>query len=276
MLGGSNVPDGVGDEARGMPPAAGDGDSATPALGIALGGRNPPLFTLRIELGPATGSSLALHEGDEVLLGRRHPGFGGLGGDGALSSQHARLSVQHGVVVLEDLGSTNGTWINGAQIHGPTQVRDGDRISVGRSELVLSPVGGSVVPTPASAAYAPPPPSADAMSGAEKAVRSYIRFRVLLGAVGLAVMLLVVGGWFAYETFRDKTTTVPEVAGMSSVDAASTLYPLDVIHAWEPNDQVQWGNVVRTEPAAGTEVAEDSTVRVVLSCGVPVPGQPCG
>lgn len=54
--------------------------------------------------------------------------------DGKISRRHARLLVSHGVVELEDLGSSNGTMLNGKQISRRV-VRDGDRIQVGTSEL---------------------------------------------------------------------------------------------------------------------------------------------
>lgn len=51
--------------------------------------------------------------------------------DPEISRRHARLFVQDGQFFLEDLGSTNGTFLNGERIHGPMQLRDGDQIKVG-------------------------------------------------------------------------------------------------------------------------------------------------
>jgi hypothetical protein len=49
------------------------------------------------------------------------------------SSRHARLSRQGGVVVLEDLGSTNGTYLNEELLHGPQPLHPGDTIRIGDS-----------------------------------------------------------------------------------------------------------------------------------------------
>ncbi len=49
------------------------------------------------------------------------------------STHHARLSRQGGVVVLEDLGSTNGTYLNEELLHGPQPLHRGDRIRIGDS-----------------------------------------------------------------------------------------------------------------------------------------------
>ncbi len=53
------------------------------------------------------------------------------------SSQHARLVRQGGVVVLEDLGSTNGTYLNEELLGGPTPLHEGDRVRIGDSEFTF-------------------------------------------------------------------------------------------------------------------------------------------
>jgi hypothetical protein len=51
------------------------------------------------------------------------------------SSRHARISRQGPVVVIEDLGSTNGTYLNDELLTGPQPLHDGDRIRIGDSEF---------------------------------------------------------------------------------------------------------------------------------------------
>jgi pSer/pThr/pTyr-binding forkhead associated (FHA) protein len=51
------------------------------------------------------------------------------------SSTHARLSWQGSVMVLEDLGSTNGTYLNEELVHGAQAVHTGDRVRIGDSEF---------------------------------------------------------------------------------------------------------------------------------------------
>jgi hypothetical protein len=51
------------------------------------------------------------------------------------SSRHARISRQGHVVVIEDLGSTNGTYLNDELLTGPQPLHDGDRIRIGDSEF---------------------------------------------------------------------------------------------------------------------------------------------
>jgi diguanylate cyclase (GGDEF)-like protein len=49
----------------------------------------------------------------------------------SVSRDHARIEYQENSVVLEDLGSTNGTYINDHRIQGPSDLKSGDRFQVG-------------------------------------------------------------------------------------------------------------------------------------------------
>ena len=53
------------------------------------------------------------------------------------STRHARLSRQGGVVVIEDLGSTNGTYLNEELLEGPRPLHAGDRIRIGDSTFMF-------------------------------------------------------------------------------------------------------------------------------------------
>lgn len=51
------------------------------------------------------------------------------------SSRHARISCQGHVVVIEDLGSTNGTYLNDQPLTGPQPLHQGDQIRIGDSKF---------------------------------------------------------------------------------------------------------------------------------------------
>jgi pSer/pThr/pTyr-binding forkhead associated (FHA) protein len=53
------------------------------------------------------------------------------------SSRHAKLTRQGGIVVLEDLGSTNGTYLNEEILAGPQPLHAGDRVRIGDSEFTF-------------------------------------------------------------------------------------------------------------------------------------------
>jgi len=51
------------------------------------------------------------------------------------SSRHARLIRQGAAIVIEDLGSTNGTYLNEELLSGPQPLHPGDRVRIGDSEF---------------------------------------------------------------------------------------------------------------------------------------------
>ncbi|NGO74962.1 FHA domain-containing protein [Streptomyces sp. YC504] len=77
----------------------------------------PGPFPLRIGRDPANGLRLS-HE--------------------TVSRSHAELVLQGGIWVLRDLGSTNGTSVNGRRVVGATVVREGDHIAFGSMRFRLS------------------------------------------------------------------------------------------------------------------------------------------
>ncbi len=51
------------------------------------------------------------------------------------STRHAMITRQGRTVVIEDLGSTNGTYLNGEPLTGPQPLHDGDQIRIGDSQF---------------------------------------------------------------------------------------------------------------------------------------------
>src|SRR5690349_16372990 len=108
--------------------------------------------------GPAEGMHLTI--GDELVLGRAQQGDGRLGDDPELSRRHARIHIDDGRVTVEDLGSANGTFVNGERIAEPRALEPGDSVRVGRTTLELP--GAPAAPAAAAAqpaAAAPSPPA---------------------------------------------------------------------------------------------------------------------
>ena len=56
---------------------------------------------------------------------------------GRVSRRHARIDVSPGAAVVHDLGSKNGTLVNGERIAAPRALRDGDRIEIGGVSLTV-------------------------------------------------------------------------------------------------------------------------------------------
>jgi hypothetical protein len=114
------------------------GRDAAPAEATSLyaasgsnGGSQPQLV---VERAPGHQSGLAYDIGDGAVMGRGDRAEIRLE-DPFASSSHARLVRQGSVVVLEDLGSTNGTYLNEELLQGPQPLHPGDRIRIGDSEF---------------------------------------------------------------------------------------------------------------------------------------------
>src|SRR5687768_17837077 len=114
------------DDATGM-------HSASSALG-GDGASGPPRLRVETAAGLRDGSAYDLSEG--ALLGRGDQADIRLE-DTFASSQHARLATQGDVMVLEDLGSTNGTYLNEEPLRGPQPLHAGDRIRIGDSTFTF-------------------------------------------------------------------------------------------------------------------------------------------
>ncbi|NMB55562.1 MAG: FHA domain-containing protein [Leptolinea sp.] len=88
--------------------------------------------------------------------------------DEKVSRRHARLYSEGDQYVVEDLGSTNGTFINGARLSGPHLLRVGEQITFGETSIVSyerinSDPNATVMSTISSAPdtmHAPPPAAA--------------------------------------------------------------------------------------------------------------------
>jgi hypothetical protein len=115
---------------RGAPSDATGMYQAASGLG-ELDGFEPRLL---VESAPGHESGVAYDLADGATLGR---------GDVEIrledpfaSSRHAQISREGLVVVIEDLGSTNGTYLNEQPLSGPQPLHVGDRIRIGDSEFL--------------------------------------------------------------------------------------------------------------------------------------------
>ena len=94
----------------------------------------------------ATDASLVTVNGGGLTPGERYDLFGGLSigrsgeadiriDDRFASSIHARLYSRGASYYVEDMGSTNGTYLNGARLDGEAELSDLDEVKIGDTEL---------------------------------------------------------------------------------------------------------------------------------------------
>ncbi len=92
--------------------------------------------TLTMLTGPTPGAIQPISaERGEFLLGRNDDLPGRIN-DRGISGEHARIYHQGGQFFVQDLDSTNGTFVNGQRIREPTRLCDSDRIQLGENTLI--------------------------------------------------------------------------------------------------------------------------------------------
>ena len=129
----------------------------------------PGHFQLVMRSGPTPGAVYPL-EGDQIMIGRDSSNGVAIN-DPEVSRRHARLTFQGGKYVIEDLGSTNGTFINGQRLSGPHVLKAGDVVALGEQIVLMYDAvnidPGATVASPRNIAPAaaplshvvPPPPA---------------------------------------------------------------------------------------------------------------------
>ncbi|CAB4566234.1 MAG: FHA domain-containing protein [Actinobacteria bacterium] len=88
--------------------------------------------------GPAAGAKVSI-EKRPITIGRASICDLTLEDD-FISSRHLRISMQSDGYVVEDLGSTNGTWVEGERLSEPVLIKPGVRIKMGRNTLTIRKV----------------------------------------------------------------------------------------------------------------------------------------
>src|SRR5512146_1390019 len=91
-------------------------------------------YWLGMQDGPNQGREIDLVEGPMVI--GRDPTADIRIESPAVSRRHARIELSAGMVSLEDLGSSNGTFVNGVKVEGKVKLKTGDRINLGRAVML--------------------------------------------------------------------------------------------------------------------------------------------
>lgn len=137
----------------------GSGASTCPACGthieadptvvfVPVSGRHPALspeeaadvsgfdgYALVVERGPRAGMTFVLHPGSTTV--GRHPDSDIFLDDVTVSRHHCRFSAGPDGLVVEDAGSTNGTYVNGERVD-THRLSPGDEVLIGRFHLIVA------------------------------------------------------------------------------------------------------------------------------------------
>jgi FHA domain-containing protein len=120
-------------EAPPIPPDATGLYSATAVGGGDIAHRSPQLV---VERAPGHEPGMIYDVDGDLVLGRGEQAEIRLD-DPFASSRHARIFEQGNIVAIEDLGSTNGTYLNEEVLQTPRPLHPGDRVRIGDSEFTF-------------------------------------------------------------------------------------------------------------------------------------------
>lgn len=109
-----------------------NGSSAAGPGTIPASGAGPEKLVV-LDAGPLQGQEFPLPA--EVTVGRAGGCAINLPDDTFVSQLHARVFRRDGAIFVEDLGSTNGTYLNGRKVTAPVTVRKGDQVQFGRTTM---------------------------------------------------------------------------------------------------------------------------------------------
>ena len=117
-------------------PASASGGAA-PAARAARGAAADGVARLKV-VEPADRRGTTYPLGDELTVGRANGCQVALPDDSYVSQLHARIFRKDNRLWLEDLGSTNGTYLNAKAVSAPVALRRGDRVQIGRTVLEVT------------------------------------------------------------------------------------------------------------------------------------------
>ncbi|MFC2023297.1 FHA domain-containing protein [Chloroflexota bacterium] len=189
------------------------------------------MISLVVSSGPQAGTEFAVDR-PSVRLGR------GSGSDFVLqdtqaSRQHAEISQQGDQYFIRDLGSTNGTFVNGQRVSGLQPLRPGDRIQIGDTNMSCEQFAMAAAPAAATdweAGLYPEGTQAQPAGGG----RSWVTWAL----AGLIVVLVAAVGVVAFLLLRGDKDEAPSVADVP-VAATTVAVVVDATDTSEAPSDVQ-------------------------------------
>ncbi len=182
---------------------------------------------LKIEQGPNTGQSWTVAK-PGITIGR-DPACDVPLQDERVSHRHARLWQEGEVWWVQDLNSTNGTWINGKRLTGPYRLQPGDQLRLGLTtfsawyeSLPASPDVGAR--RTAAAREVAQPPAAEVLDHAGSAPHGIRQYRgdivawLVDGLIGMAALLLIAGSYLPWIRI---SVNVPFVGQVTATPAGT-------------------------------------------------------
>ncbi len=218
---------------------------------------------LEVTQGPAAGDRLEV--GRELSVGRAELGAASFGRDPKLSRTHARFRrAADGGLIVEDLGSANGTFVNGERIDRPAVLAVGDTVQLGGTTLVVrgeqpthprrlpsgQPTRIRSGPQPGLEPPDGPPAHSQPPNSRRLRVLSLLGLLLIFAVAGLSVALATRGGGTSKEVLDNSTVVDPlfPVTGLNFSRQVATFKSNSTRAG--VNATINWGD--GTAPTPGT------------------------
>ena len=173
-----------------------------------------PAATLTVARGPEPGRSFTIGAAP-ATIGREAQCEIQVGGTW-VSRRHARITWTGTGYVVEDLGSTNGTYVNDEPVRAPRPLRSGDLLQLGRrveltfearvpAPVQAQPMPAGITPSPAISTGPPPPPQVPPSEPVPARQEPFLgrKSTRVWGLALLGLLLIVIIGVGAYYLFAD-------------------------------------------------------------------------
>lgn len=129
-------PEPVAEEVRSLPARSVPQQSSP----VARAHPSPPVGGIDLQLALVSSpgdaaKSRVVHIVDRAVIGRSSAADVSFPNDPAMSEEHCEMLRESGVVILRDLNSSNGTYINGVKVRTAYKLEDGDLLGIGQTQL---------------------------------------------------------------------------------------------------------------------------------------------
>ena len=177
---------------------------------------------LRLKFIDADGGEVSFETSEQVVIVGRHSSNTLVIADGRLSREHLRIEREGSAWYAEDLGSSNGTTLNGEPLRDQQRIKNGDKLSLGGLEVSVE-----IESQPAEPANQAPPvvnvPAAMPVSAAAPAsTDGSAKFFLILAPILGLVVILIAGG-FLYLSSKKKAETDANEISFSTPETSNTL-----------------------------------------------------
>lgn len=178
-------------------------------------------FIIRFIAGPLHDRTFEIGDGEAKTIGKGDTSDIKINDDVMVSRTHARISLERGLLWIEDLGSRNGTYINNKRIEKKTLLRSGDRVNLGQVSTFHCAQWNALEPSRFASAVM------TRMTDVSRYIRRRPKSSLLPQFILLQLLVAVVigGAWFAGKKFKMRALSPVKESRQEQGSVAAAVQP---------------------------------------------------